>query len=125
MLRRWRRPLHDWATDLTQTVDWVTGACLLTRREVVDSVGGLDEGFFMYFEDNDWCLRMRRAGWQVVFYPAVQVVHLGGQSLAQNPAARAAYHRSLEYFYAKHYGTAACLALQPLLALYRRLPVTR
>ena len=61
----------------------------------------------MYFEDNDWCLRMRQAGWQVYYNPRVAIVHLGGQSVAHNPLARNAYYRSLEYFYAKHYGTMA------------------
>src|SRR5262245_55045471 len=51
------RPLHDWGTARTQSVDWVSGACLLVRRAAIEQAGLLDEGFFMYFEDNDWCLR--------------------------------------------------------------------
>ena len=58
-----QRPLHDWTTDTVQQVDWVSGACLMVRREAIDRAGLLDESIFMYFEDNDWCLRIRQAGW--------------------------------------------------------------
>jgi hypothetical protein len=101
-------------------VDWVSGAGLMVRHEAIEQVGLLDDRFFMYFEDNDWCLRMRQAGWKVVYYPQAHIVHLGGQSLRQNPAAQAAYHRSLKYFYSKHYGPVARLALGAGLQVYRR-----
>lgn len=102
-----RRYLHDWGTDRVQPMDWVSGACLLVRREAIARVGLLDESFFMYFEDNDWCLRIRQAGWHVIYYPKVEVTHLGGQSIAKNPGASSAYGRSLRRFYAKHYGSLA------------------
>jgi GT2 family glycosyltransferase len=73
----------------------------------------------MYFEDNDWCLRIRDRGWQVYYNPQVAITHIGGQSLAQNPAARRAYYRSLKYFYARHYGPLARLWLRVALACYR------
>ncbi len=75
----------------------------------------------MYFEDNDWCLRIRQAGWRVYYNPQVAIIHIGGQSLARNPAARRAYRESLRYFYRKHYGPAANLALRLLLPVYARL----
>jgi len=99
-----RRPLHDWNTDRIQVVDWVSGACLMVRRTAIEQAGLLDENMFMYFEDNEWCLRIRRAGWKVYYDPTICITHMGGQSLRQNPAARSAYYRSLDYFYAKHYG---------------------
>ena len=114
------RYLHDWATDTVQEVDWVSGACLMMRREAIDQVGLLDENIFMYFEDNDWCLRIRQAGWKVYYNPKVEIVHLGGQSLAQNPEAQRAYYRSLDYFYRKHYGPVPWLMLQVMLPLYRQ-----
>ncbi len=117
----WRRPLHDWNTDQVQEVDWVSGACLLARREAIDQVGLLDENYFMYFEDNDWCLRMRGGGWKVYYNPRVSVTHVGGQSLIQNPAAQRAYYRSLDYFYAKHYGPLARVLLRVSLVPYRLL----
>jgi len=114
-----RRYLHDWVTDIVQEVDWVSGACLLVRRQAIEQVGMLDENIFMYFEDNDWCLRIRKAGWKVYYNPLVSIVHLGGQSLAQNPAARQVYYHSLNYFYAKHYSPLARLSLQMGLLPYR------
>lgn len=114
-----QRPLHDWHTTQIQTVDWVSGACLLVRREVIDQVGGLDEHIFMYFEDADWCRRIRLAGWQVMFNPHIAIVHLGGQSLKQNPAARRGYYHSLAYYYRKHFDPVSRLILQLALWPYR------
>jgi GT2 family glycosyltransferase len=114
-----RRPLHDWATSATSMVDWVSGACLLARRTAIEQAGLLDERFFMYFEDNEWCLRIRKAGWSVYYYPEVEIVHLGGQSLARNPEAQQAYYQSLAYFYAKHYSRPAQWLLKALLMGYR------
>ncbi len=124
LLRRgWRRlahgqALHDWATGDTQVVDWASGACLLVRGEALAQVGGFDEAFFMYFEDNDLCLRLREAGWRVFYCPQVSITHLGGQSLKQNPAAQRAYRDSLAAFYRKHYGWPAQAWLAAGLAAY-------
>jgi N-acetylglucosaminyl-diphospho-decaprenol L-rhamnosyltransferase len=113
------RPLHNWATTDVLAVDWVSGACLMARREAIEQIGGLNEQIFMYFEDNDWCLRMRQAGWKVYFNPLVEITHIGGQSVARNPAARAAYYRSLGYFYERHYGPMAQGVMRIALAGYR------
>jgi N-acetylglucosaminyl-diphospho-decaprenol L-rhamnosyltransferase len=114
------RYLHEWASPAVQEVDWVSGACLLARREAIAQAGLLDEAIFMYFEDNDWCLRLRQAGWKIYYYPEAEIIHVGGQSLRQNPSAQAAYARSLKYFYAKHYSKPAQWALRLLLPLYAR-----
>jgi N-acetylglucosaminyl-diphospho-decaprenol L-rhamnosyltransferase len=116
-----RRYLHDWATEQVQSVDWVSGACLLVRRAAIEQVGLLDENMFMYFEDNDWCLRIRKAGWKVYYNPQVEIVHLGGQSLKKNPSAQGAYYNSLTYFYAKHYRRPSQWLLKFLLPVYRRI----
>lgn len=88
-------------------VDWVTGAFLIARREAIDEVGVLDENIFMYFEDDDWCYRMKQGGWKVYFVPQAQAVHLFGKSMER------VRHRisvqsvaSKYYFYQKHYGKA-------------------
>jgi GT2 family glycosyltransferase len=92
---------------------WVTGACLLVRREDADAVGLLDERYFMYTEDVDFCAAVRARGRQVLFTPAVEIVHLRGRSAAAAPAAtRDAYRRSHLEFYRKHH---------PLLAPFVRL----
>ena len=124
--RRWfalfGRSLHDWNTDLVQEVDWVSGACLMARREAIEQVGPLDETMFMYFEDNDWCLRFRRRGWKVFYVPDVSITHLGGRSAARGADAVRSYDESLRHFYRKHYGPLARLWLEAMLPLYRRAP---
>jgi len=115
------RYLHDWGTEQLQPVDWVSGACLLARRAAIEQIGLLDEHIFMYFEDNDWCLRIRKAGWKVYYNPQVEIIHLGGQSLKKNPKAQSAYYDSLAYFYAKHYGRMSQWLLRLMLPLYRRI----
>jgi GT2 family glycosyltransferase len=93
--------------------DWVTGACLLVRRADADAVGLLDERYFMYTEDVDFCASIRARGRQVLFTPAVDVMHLRGRSAATATAAtRAAYERSHLAFYQKHH---------PLVARFLRL----
>ncbi len=114
-----RRYVHDWSTDALQEVDWVAGTCLLVRREASDRAGLLDEHIFMYFEDSDWCLRIRKAGWKVYYTPQVEITHLGGQSAIKNLTARRAYYESLQYFYRKHYGPLALGVLKACLPLYR------
>ncbi len=70
-------PFHP-PSEAPRAVDWVSGACLMVRREVVEAIGGLDEGYFMYTEEVDWCWRARRAGWSVAVIPEARVIHLGG-----------------------------------------------
>jgi len=60
--------------------EFLMGACLLVRREAVEEVGPLDESFFIFSEETDWCYRFRRAGWKVLFFPGAEVVHVGGAS---------------------------------------------
>jgi GT2 family glycosyltransferase len=115
------KSLHDWGTDEAVEVDWVSGACMLVRREAIEQAGRLDEQMFMYFEDNEWCLRMRQKGWKIVYYPAVSIIHLGGQSLKQNPQAPKAYYASLRYFYRKHYGLLANFWLSLFLPIHQML----
>jgi hypothetical protein len=117
--------LHNWGTEEVQEVDWVSGASLMLRRRALEETGLLDENFFLYFEDNDLCLRLRQKGWKVYFNPMVEVVHLGGESLAKNESARAEYYRSLLYYYSKHYGKLQTAILIMLLPFYRRLVMLR
>ncbi len=68
-------------------VDWVSGACMLVRRKLFDEIGLLDEGFFLFCEETDFCLRAARHGWETWFEPRSRVVHLAGQSTGFNPSA--------------------------------------
>jgi hypothetical protein len=99
--------------------DWVGGACLLARAEAIRAVGLLDETFFMYSEETDWCFRMWRAGWEVNWLPAVHCIHYRGQSsrqaLIQTPArlALASYR-----FFRKHYGQPQTALLQAGMVIF-------
>jgi GT2 family glycosyltransferase len=64
--------------DRVYDAEFLMGACMLVRREAVERVGGLDERFFLFSEETDWCYRFRQAGWKVLFYPGAEVVHVGG-----------------------------------------------
>lgn len=66
--------------DEVREAEFVMGACLLVRRAAIVEVGQLDEAFFLFSEETDWCYRFARAGWKVVFYPGAECVHVGGAS---------------------------------------------
>lgn len=69
-----------WPHDAEREVDWITGACMLVRREVFERTGGFDPRIFLYGEELEWCQRIRAAGWSVVFSPEAEVVHIGHES---------------------------------------------
>ena len=102
-------------------VDWVSGACLLVPREKAEAVGLLDERYFLYEEDVDFCAAIRAAGGRILFTPAAEVVHLRGRSSAgASAAAQDAYRASHLAFYRKHHPW-----LAPLLSVYLRLKAGR
>ncbi|MFH0793281.1 MAG: glycosyltransferase family 2 protein [bacterium] len=96
--------MSDFGHKELRDVDWVSGACLMVRREVMEKIGLLDERFFIYNEDVDWCMRIHQAGWRVVFFPDSEVVHFIGQDTNKIPF-QSIYtrHRSMYLFYKKHY----------------------
>jgi GT2 family glycosyltransferase len=98
-------------------VDWVSGACMLARREALDAVNGFDERFFLYWEDADLCRRLRAKGYQVRYVPGASAIHRVGQSsrTARASAIRA-FHRSAYLYYATHVAPAP---LSPKRALAR------
>jgi len=81
----WNRLYHysDRSPKHTHEVDWLNGACLVVRRDVIDTVGPFDEGFFMYSEELDLCRRAKDAGWQIVYMPDALVTHYEGRSSGQ------------------------------------------
>lgn len=88
-----------------QEVDWLYGACLLTRREVVADVGGMDESFFLYSEEVDWFRRVAWHGWRVRYVPTAVVAHIEGQSSDATPARRdIAYYSSMVLYHARAHG---------------------
>jgi len=90
--------------DATIEVDALSGSCMVIRREVIDQIGYLDEQFFAYQEDTDFCIRARQAGWKVYYYPRAQVIHYGGQGGSKVEPYRSIieWHRSYWLYYKKH-----------------------
>jgi hypothetical protein len=83
LLNKLLKPFHPKAEFYPNTdfqLDWVTGAFFLIRREVIDKIGYLDEDYFMYVEDLDYCYRAKKEGWEVWYLPFVSIIHLGGAS---------------------------------------------
>ncbi|MBN1889222.1 MAG: glycosyltransferase family 2 protein [Thermoflexales bacterium] len=110
----------DLPDDQAAEVDWLMGAALLVRREVVEQVGVLDEGFFMYSEELDWCKRIKDAGWQIVYLPEARVIHHEGKSSEQVAPQRHVYFQTSKVrYFRKHHGKLAAGVLRIyLLALY-------
>jgi N-acetylglucosaminyl-diphospho-decaprenol L-rhamnosyltransferase len=114
--RRYR--MADTPDDVTQPVDWLVGACLMVRREVVEQVGLLDEGFFMYSEEMDWCRRIKAAGWDIIYLPVAQVTHHEGRSSQQVvPARHLNFQRSKLRYFRKYHGAVAAAGLRLFLLM--------
>lgn len=109
---------QDLPDDAVNDVDWVSGAAMLTRRAVVEQVGGLDEGYFMYSEELDWCRRIRLAGWRIVYLPQARIVHHIGKSSEQAVTARHIHFQRARLRYVRQYhGRAAYQGLRAFLWL--------
>jgi GT2 family glycosyltransferase len=104
--------LTDWDHATPRRVDWISGACMMARRAAVAEVGGMDEAFFMFNEDVDWCRRMGQAGWAVDYEPAAVVTHHVGASRSR-VATRViwARHLGMIHYFRKHHPTNPLLAL--------------
>ena len=127
LLRRW--VVAPPARAEAHPADWLSGASLMIRREVFDSVGLLDEDYFLYYEEVDFCLRARAAGWRCWYVPESRVVHLVGQSSgvtgerrAERRVPRYWFESRSRYFRKNHgrlYATAADLAWSTAFSLWR------
>ncbi len=96
----WTREYRQEKTEIVERpAGWLSGSCLLMRREAFDSVDGFDARYFMYFEDVDLGDRIGRAGWLNVYVPEAEVVHIGGHSTAGASARMLAAHHSSAYRY--------------------------
>ena len=99
-----RKNVLTWNSDgrTPMEVGWVSGACMMVRREALKDVGFLDERFFMYWEDADWCKRMWSSGWKVVYLPQSSVVHhIGGSSDTRISRSVLEFHKSAYHFFNK------------------------
>lgn len=104
----------------TQSVDAISGSCMLLNRQAYREIGGFDEGYFLHFEDLDYCVRLYAANWQVMFVPFIQIEHLQGVSSAQAPSKVILHkHNSMLRFFYRHASVQKILLpiLAPLIAL--------
>ena len=110
-----------------QAVDWVSGACLMIKREVVEAIGPLDESFWLYTEETDWCYRARAASWDVLFVPQAQVYHLARAASRQRfVSTMLHFYQSRVRFVRKHHGPIQAALVKDVLrvkaALWQRRP---
>ncbi len=121
-----REQMTWWGRDDVRSVDVVTGCFMLVRQEAIQQVGLMDEDYFMYAEETDWCYRFKQAGWQNLFYPDAQIIHLGGQSSKQvRVEMLIQLRRAILQFMQKNYGCAHYLLGKLLILLFFavRIPV--
>jgi GT2 family glycosyltransferase len=99
----WLGSLVRFSPKKLKEVDWVMGAAMMIRPKVIEKAGLMDEGIFMYMDEVEWCWRIKKAGWKIMFWPGAEIIHLGGGS---SPEGRkwpiVNIYRGLLYFYQKH-----------------------
>lgn len=118
----WRAEVKAPSTSEPLPVDAVVGACMMIRRNTLEQVGLLDEGFFFYAEEADWCYRARRAGWKSAVLPTARVTHLGGQTAGRESDRFYVERRwSRVRFHWKHHGAVAAAIDAALIRLNIRL----
>lgn len=101
---------------VTTPTDWLSGACIITKKSTYQKLKGFDEGIFMYMEEVDLLYRARLQGWRTVFYPEARFIHIGSASSGKTYPILQVY-RGLTYFYQKHYGGISRLLLKIMLQL--------
>jgi GT2 family glycosyltransferase len=116
---------EHWLGDLVRSsfpkekeVDWVMGAAMMIKKEVIAKAGLMDEGIFMYMDEVEWAYRIKKAGFKIVFYPGAEITHLFGASSKtgrQDPILN--IYRGLLYFYKKHYSPSQLVILKIMLKL--------
>jgi GT2 family glycosyltransferase len=105
--------------DETGNVDAINGAFMLVRRSAAEEVGELDERYWLWAEDLDWCHRFWERGWEVLYWPEVEVIHLKSASVGEHRSLRLnyAFHRSIWLFYKKHHAPRRSPLLSALVGL--------
>lgn len=110
--RDWPNTPDEVASVGAFAIDWLGGCCLMVRRSAVEQIGLMDESFFMYSEETDWCYRLYRGGWAAWLDPAAAIVHLGGQSSGQaSERSRRVLCDSKVHYARKHSGPFAAWVL--------------
>jgi N-acetylglucosaminyl-diphospho-decaprenol L-rhamnosyltransferase len=107
-------------------IDHPLGACMCVRADIIQQIGGFDEGFFMYCEEVDWCMRIKQSGWRIAYTPDAEIIHHVGASSRQNAGPMLVQlHRSRDRLFQKHYGPAYALAARQIVRLGMRSAAAR
>ncbi len=112
--------MHWWKRDTEKQVDVVSGMYMLVRREAIDHVGPMDESYFMYYEETDWCYRFNKAGWKSLFYPGAKIIHTHGGNASSSKVRSKMFvqrQKSLLIFLKKHNGSLAAFAARLILII--------
>jgi GT2 family glycosyltransferase len=113
--------MTNWDYKDRRHVEQVCGACLFARREAFEQIGGFDPAYFMYFEDTDFCIRLRLAGWPIYFVPEARILHLLGASSAKSWETRArmvsAYNKSRYYYFTRYHGRLKGLLIKAIVLM--------
>lgn len=103
--------------DRDMAVEWVSGAAMMLRRTATEEVGGFDEGYFMYVEDVDLCWRLRQSGWEIRYYPEVEILHhIARSSSQQSTRMLYQHHRSMFRFYRRRHAGPSGMLFSPFIA---------
>lgn len=113
--------MADWDRRSEREVEWVSGSCVLLRRQALEDVGVFDERYFIYVEDVDLCSRLRQAGWHVLFSPELEVIHTGGVSTRGKKRMTVEHSKSIYRYYEKFHGHGWRLLLLPFVWVATRL----
>ncbi|MBA7636301.1 N-acetylglucosaminyl-diphospho-decaprenol L-rhamnosyltransferase [subsurface metagenome] len=108
-----------WPRDSEREVEVVSGSFMLVRRNAIDDVGLMDESYFLYYEETDWCYRFAKGGWKILFWPRAKIIHVDGGSHSTNKNAvgmSVQVQKSLLIFFKKHYGMTHYLFARLILA---------
>jgi N-acetylglucosaminyl-diphospho-decaprenol L-rhamnosyltransferase len=109
--------MDDMDRSVAQDVDWVSGSCMLIRRDAFTELSGFDAGYFMYFEEIDFCHRLARAGWRVVFDPDATIMHKVGGSTRSAPYRKVInHHRSALRFFRRRHSRSPWILMTPIVA---------
>lgn len=107
-----------WESKIKTEADWVSGASFFTRKDLFKKIGGFDENIFLYFEDADFCLRMKSLGKKIIYYPEFRVKHLGGGSHSDKNKQKGDFYKSQEYYFKKHLGFFQLMILKILRKIF-------
>ena len=93
-----------WNSQESVECDWVSGAALFIKKSVFREVQGFDEDFFVYYEDEDLCKRVKEKRYKIIYFPEFTVRHFGGKSFENKKNQKESYYKSQDYYFKKHFG---------------------